>query len=56
MTCKFLRVVEICKAYIDVLKSNDVKPYIVFDGFPLPAKKDETAKRSRYTCKGYLRL
>ncbi len=45
---KFLRVVEIFKLYLDVLTSNDVKPYIVFDGLPLPAKKEESANRSRY--------
>ena len=49
ITCKFCRVVEIFEAYLDVLKSNGVKPYIVFDGLPLPAKKDEHANRSRYT-------
>jgi hypothetical protein len=42
------RVVEIFKLYLDVLMSNDVKPYIVFDGLPLPAKKEESANRLRY--------
>ncbi len=38
---KFLRVVEIFKLYLDVLTSNDGKPYIVFDGLPfLPRKKN----------------
>ena len=39
---------EIFDAYLDVLKSNGIKPFIVFDGLPLPAKKDECANRSRY--------
>ena len=34
---------QIFKAYQGILKSNSVKPYIVFDGLPLPGKKEECA-------------
>ena len=39
--------VGICNGYLDLLLRHGVKPIVVFDGFPLPAKDDERAQRKR---------
>ena len=44
----FYRVQDICSSYLELLQRNNVTPLIVFDGLPLPGKKDEHEKRARY--------
>lgn len=39
--------VGICNGHLDLLLRHGVKPIVVFDGFPLPAKDDERAQRKR---------
>jgi hypothetical protein len=35
----YVRTVDICSSYLDIVLSNGVKPFVVFDGLLLPAKE-----------------
>lgn len=37
----------ICTGYLELLLRRGVKPFVVFDGFPLPAKRNEQEERKR---------
>jgi len=37
----------ICTGYLELLLRRGVKPFVVFDGFPLPAKLNEQQERKR---------
>jgi len=37
----------ICTGYLELLLRRGVKPFVVFDGFPLPAKLNEQEERKR---------
>ena len=42
------RVQDICLSYLELLERNNIIPLVVFDGLPLPGKKEECDKRARY--------
>lgn len=46
-TGRYESYVDICNGYLDLLLRHGVKPIVIFDGFPLPAKDDERAERKR---------
>ena len=47
----YVRTVDICSSYLDIVLSNGVKPFVVFDGLLLPAKEMEHNDRKRYYSK-----
>lgn len=43
-----LRVKEIYISFLDLLEKNNIRPLVVFDGLPLPAKEGVRVKRARW--------